>query len=177
MQSKMGRSVITTTIVVFMAACAQTDAGITTAVKSRLAADDEVKAYQIDVDTNEKVVTLSGNVDTAGAKTRAAEIARNTDGVANVVDNIQVTGATASEPRPSDAERAMYTDGSLTAAVKSKLMGDPVVSALRIDVDTEDGVVTLSGDVRSEAEKEQALKLARETEGVTSVTDRLTVRP
>jgi hyperosmotically inducible periplasmic protein len=171
------RSVVFVAIAALASACAQTDAGITTAVKSSLAADDDVKAYQINVDTNNKVVTLSGNVDTATAKTRAVEIARNTDGVVNVIDNVQVTGTTAAEPRPSDAERATFTDGSLTAAVKGKLMGDTTVSGLRIDVDTENGVVTLSGEVRSQAEKDQALKLARETDGVKSVTDRLTVRP
>ena len=42
---------------VFAVACGQTDAGITTAVKSKMAADDTVKAYQIDVDTSDKVVT------------------------------------------------------------------------------------------------------------------------
>ena len=49
-------------------ACAQTDAGISTSVKSRLAADDTVKAYRIDVDTKDKVVTLRGEVDTPAAK-------------------------------------------------------------------------------------------------------------
>jgi osmotically-inducible protein OsmY len=44
-----------------------------------------------------------------------------------------------------------------------------------MDVDTDDAVVTLSGQVRSQTEKEQAVKLARETIGVKSVTDRLTV--
>lgn len=39
-------------------ACSQSDAGITTAIKTKLAADDEVKAYQIDVDTRDKTVTL-----------------------------------------------------------------------------------------------------------------------
>ena len=43
----------------FTVACSQTDAGITTAVKSKLAADDTVKAYKVDVDTQNKVVTLS----------------------------------------------------------------------------------------------------------------------
>ena len=47
----------------------QTDAGITSAVKSKLAADDTVKAYQVDVDTNNHVVTLSGDVNTSVAKT------------------------------------------------------------------------------------------------------------
>jgi hyperosmotically inducible periplasmic protein len=157
---------------VVSAACGQTDAGITTAVKSKLAADNDVKAYQVDVDTNNKVVTLSGNVDTATAKTRAVEIARGTGGVANVVDNIKVTA-----PSVPDAKRVMYTDPALTASVKAKLIVDDLVKARNIDVDTRDGVVTLTGEVRSQAEKDQALKIARETEGVKSVTDRITVTP
>ena len=48
--------------------CGNTDAGITTAVKVRLAADDTVKAYQINVDTKNGVVTLSGAVETRAAK-------------------------------------------------------------------------------------------------------------
>src|ERR687892_539261 len=71
-------------------ACAETDPGITTAVKSRLAADDTVKARQIDVDTREKVVTLSGTVNTATEKTQAVAVARGTSGVMDVVDNITV---------------------------------------------------------------------------------------
>ena len=71
-------------------ACAQSDPGITTAVKSKLAADDTVKAYQIDVDTSEGVVTLRGTVDRAAAKEQAVAIARRTDGVRNVVDQITV---------------------------------------------------------------------------------------
>ena len=72
-------------------ACAQTDAGVTTNIKSKMAADDAVKAYQIDVDTSNGVVTLSGDVDSSLAKERAAQIARTTDGVRDVVDNITVT--------------------------------------------------------------------------------------
>jgi hypothetical protein len=75
---------------VFTVACAQTDAGITTAVKSKLAADDMVKAYQVDVDTSNKVVTLSGDVETAAQKEHAVMIARNTDGVADVIDQLRI---------------------------------------------------------------------------------------
>src|SRR5688572_6649355 len=57
------------------AACGETDAGVTTMVKAKLAADDTVKAYQIDVDTRDKVVTLSGNVESEAAKTQAAWLA------------------------------------------------------------------------------------------------------
>lgn len=175
--AKLARLVGIVVVVVVAAGCAQTDPGITAVVKGKLAADNDVKAYQIDVDTNNKVVTLSGTVDTATAKARAVEIARGTDGVANVVDNLTVGGATAATPSVPDVERAMYSDTGLTATIKGKFLADPTVGALRIDVDTRDNVVTLSGQVRSQAEKDQALKLARETDGVKSVVDRLTVTP
>jgi hypothetical protein len=74
----------------FTVACGQTDAGITTAVKSKLAADDTVKAYQVDVDTSNKVVTLRGDVETMAQKQHAVTIARNTDGVTDVIDQLRV---------------------------------------------------------------------------------------
>jgi hypothetical protein len=76
-------------------ACGQTDAGITTNVKTKLAADDTVKAYQVDVDTQNRVVTLTGNVETMAAKDRAIMIARDTDGVRDVIDQIRVNEAAA----------------------------------------------------------------------------------
>ena len=66
---------------VFTVACGQTDAGITSTVKSKLAADDTVKAYQVNVDTHDHVVTLSGTVDSALARERAVVLARETNGV------------------------------------------------------------------------------------------------
>lgn len=80
---------------VFTVACGQTDAGITTDVKTKLAADDTVKAYQIDVDTQDHVVTLSGNVETTLAREQALLVARGTTGVRDVVDNLRVADATA----------------------------------------------------------------------------------
>jgi osmotically-inducible protein OsmY len=172
------------------AACAETDAGITTKVKTRLAADDTVKAYQIDVDTKDKVVTLNGTVDSEVAKERAVMVARETTGVASVVDNITVAGRDADLGSPGgagtnggtngDGDRAgrtgsTFDDGSITVAVKAKLVGDPDVSGLKIDVDTADGVVTLSGDVKSQAQRDEAVRLARETDGVRDVKDKLTV--
>lgn len=80
---------------VMTVACAQTDPGITTAVKTKLAADDTVKAYQIDVDTANGVVTLTGVVEVPAAKEQAVVIARGTDGVKDVVDHITVNAAAA----------------------------------------------------------------------------------
>ena len=68
------------------------------------------------------------------------------------------------------------SDGAVTAKIKSKMALDDTVKALSIDVDTDNGVVTLSGSVNSPAEKAKAVQLAKETAGVTSVVDRLVVR-
>ena len=81
---------VTAAGLVFTVACGQTDAGITTSVKSKLAADDTVKAYQVDVDTSNKVVTLRGDVETAAQKEHAVMIARNTEGVRDVIDQLRV---------------------------------------------------------------------------------------
>lgn len=169
-------------LVAVTAACSETDAGITTKVKAKLAADDTVKAYQIDVDTREKIVTLKGTVETDAAKTQAARLARETEGVASVVDSIVVSPKNAGAAT-SDVERTAATvanatgDAAVTAAVKAKLLADPDTAGLRIDVDTVNGVVTLTGSVKTAAEVAEAGRLARDTTGVSSVTNRLTVAP
>jgi osmotically-inducible protein OsmY len=155
-------------------ACAQSDAGITTKVKLKLAADNTVKATQINVDTKDKIVTLSGTVDSEAAKAQAVALARGTQGVADVVDNLTLTA-----PQSAEAGRTVgqvVDDASITAAVKSKLMADSLVGALKIDVDTKDGVVSLNGPVKSQTEKDAALRIARETSGVKDVRDNLVVQ-
>ena len=207
--------------VAFSVACAQTDAGITGKVKSKLAADDTVKAYQIDVDTKDKVVTLSGNVDSQAAKDQAVALARGTEGVADVVDNITVAGGSAAmpgehpagemggagantganpsanaadaapapggehdgavggnapNPEPNRPVGVVMDDAAITAAVKAKLLADPKVGGLKIDVDTRNGVVYLTGDhMKSQAEIDMAMKLAKETSGVKSVENKMVV--
>ena len=78
------------------AACAQTDAGVTTSVKAKFAQDDLVKAHQINVTTREGVVTLSGDVDTPAAKQQAVRLARQTEGVTDVIDQLSVEVAATS---------------------------------------------------------------------------------
>ena len=68
-------------------------------------------------------------------------------------------------------------DTAITTRVKTAMLNDPQVGGLRIDVDTFKGAVTLSGRVKSAAEREQALKLARTVSGVTEVKDALQVIP
>jgi hyperosmotically inducible protein len=165
------------------AGCAQTDPGITTAVKTKLAADDTVRANDINVDTKNGVVTLKGEVQSAAAKTRAIELAKATNGVRDVVDAITVTPAATpttgiDEPqrKPSDSAgevAATMGDAGITTAIKTKMLADTAVSGLKIDVDTADAVVTLKGEVNSVAERTRAIEIAKETKGVKSVKDQL----
>lgn len=68
-------------------ACSNTDASITARVKNKLVTDETVKTQKIEVATADKVVTLSGSVDSAAAKSRALALARETSGVVTVVDD------------------------------------------------------------------------------------------
>jgi osmotically-inducible protein OsmY len=199
-------------------ACSQTDAGITTNIKAKFAVDDIVKAYQVDVTTNDGVVTLSGDVETSVARNQAVTIARETEGVRNVVDRLRVSqaaattgllsreiddlqaqaerggtavrdtakdaagrvreaGREAAERTGDAANRAgeAVTEVAITSAVKTKFLADTAVKGLKIDVDTNDGVVTLTGNVSSRAEANRAVILAGNTEGVKSVVNKLRV--
>jgi hyperosmotically inducible periplasmic protein len=164
------------------AACSKSDPGVTTAVKAKLAADDTVKAYEINVDTKDRVVTLKGEVDTEAAKARAIEIARATDGVRDVVDAMTVKSPVSATTGAADTTREkaagageVLGDAGITTAVKTKLLADPDVAGLKIDVDTTGGVVTLKGDVTSAVERKRAVEIARETSGVKSVKDQLKI--
>lgn len=68
-------------------------------------------------------------------------------------------------------------DGTITAGVKTALLGDADVSGLRIDVDTLKGVVTLSGAVKTPAERDKAIALARKIRGVADVKSTLQIQP
>jgi hyperosmotically inducible protein len=67
-------------------------------------------------------------------------------------------------------------DATLSGRIKSKMALDDLVRARGIDVSTTGGVVTLTGTVHSVGERDQALRLARDTTGVTQVVDRLLVQ-
>ena len=68
-------------------------------------------------------------------------------------------------------------DATITTRVKTAFINDPVVGALRIDVDTFKGVVTLSGRVKSKDEEAKAITLARGIKGVTDVKSTLQIQP
>src|SRR5436190_19389581 len=68
-------------------------------------------------------------------------------------------------------------DATITARVKTALLNDPQVGGMKIDVDTTQGVVTMSGTVKDRAEETRAVELARKTPGVKDVKSTLQVNP
>jgi hyperosmotically inducible protein len=143
------------------------DAWITSKVEAKLAADDDVNNFEIDVDTNEGAVRLSGKVEDPADRAEAERIARSVEGVRNVVNEIEIGDPTVGEN---------VTDAWILTKIKSKLVADPQVSAFNIDVDVTEGNVTLSGKVEKSAAKSEAEKLARATEGVKSVDNKIEVQ-
>jgi hyperosmotically inducible protein len=182
------------------------DAEITTAVKTKLLADKTVSGLKIDVDTNDGVVTLTGPVKTAAERSAAVRIARQTKGVKSVTNKLALeTAATTGSTDPgvkvkvkddvkqNEDEKAKVVikddttpkvkaagrkiaDAEITTAVKTKLIGVKDVIANDINVDTNEGVVTLKGSVPTEAQKTRAAEIARGTAGVKRVVNELTVQ-
>jgi osmotically-inducible protein OsmY len=101
-------------------------------------------------------VGTGGGIDTNAARERAAQVGEK--------------AAIAAE-----AVRETVGDAGLTGKIKAKMALDDTVKALNIDVTTVGSTVTLSGRVGSSAERERALALARETDGVTHVVDNLQI--
>lgn len=81
--------------------------------------------------------------------------------------------ATSASAQPARGPVQTASDATITAKVKTALGNDELVKARNIDVDTVRGTVTLNGSVGSAAEKERAISLARNVEGVSDVRDNL----
>jgi osmotically-inducible protein OsmY len=70
---------------------------------------------------------------------------------------------------------ALMDDAGITAKVSAGLAQDPDLSAIKIDVDTRAGVVTLNGPVKTEQARERATQIAQGVQGVNSVVNNLTI--
>lgn len=142
------------------------DAAITAKIESKLAADPETNPFEIDVDTQDGIVRLSGNVETEAGRREAEKIARETAGVRSVVNDIDIGDPTLGEN---------ITDAWILTKIKAKFTADPEINPLNIDIDVVEGVVTLSGKVEDSETRSEAERLARNTKGVKSVRNRIEI--
>lgn len=149
------------------------DATITTAVKSKLLWSKHTEGMDTKVVTNAGKVELSGTVATQQAKQQAEKLAKNTDGVRSVDNKLQVGDKTTGGKsyKKADAEKgSVIADSWITTKVKSTFMYSSNVAGSDISVNTDKGVVVLSGKVSSGAEQALAIELAQNIRGVKSVT-------
>ena len=151
------------------------DTGITAKVKESLSNDARTESAKIDVETNNGVVTLSGQADTAKAKDAAEELARNVAEVKGIDNRIAAPSAlddmsAKADSAASNAGEAV-SDAMITTKVKASFAADDQVKATAIKVDTDDGVVKLDGKVASDTARERAITIAKGVNGVKSVDD------
>jgi hyperosmotically inducible protein len=151
------------------------DSWLTAKTKIALAADSRVKGRQIEVETAEGRVVLRGKVDSDEAKRAAEGITAGLDGVKTVKNDLQVIA-------PSSREAEEEKDEAITARVKehiakdSTLMKDSRLKDADINVHTNAGVVSLTGEVPDIATSAQASWTTRQVPGVKSVKNDLTVK-
>jgi hyperosmotically inducible periplasmic protein len=96
---------------------------------------------------------------------------------AGLASAVLAVTTTASAQAPVRSAPSTLNDAWITTQIHAKFFADPDIKGRNIDVDTTAGVVTLSGEVHSAAERAQALAKARGTDGVTRVVDKLTLTP
>jgi hyperosmotically inducible protein len=142
------------------------DSAISSKIDESLEASTAVKARQVNVQTREAVVYLTGIVDSEDSRREAGRIAWRTAGVDGVVNDLTVGERTVGD---------WVDDTLISSRLKAMLIADTGVRASDIDVSSSQGVVTLIGRVRTSAMKQDAERIARGIPGVTDVHNELVV--
>ncbi|EEW3326828.1 molecular chaperone OsmY [Escherichia albertii] len=139
------------------------DSAITAKVKAALVDHDNIKSTDISVKTDQKVVTLSGFVESQAQAEEAVKAAKSVEGVVSVSDKLHVRDSKES------SVKGYAGDTAITSEIKAKLLADDTVPSRHVNVETTDGVVQLSGTVDSQAQSDRAESIAKAVDGVKSV--------
>ena len=124
----------------------------------------------VDYDRSNKVVHLTGAVDNSAEKSRAEEIAQRAVGTTGKVANeLTVKGV--------DEKTADDMDSAIRRELNAKVNNDRTLEDRSINFDVNNGVVTIKGEVRNEAEKAQVSAMAKSTENVRDVVNALEINP
>ncbi|HYP25807.1 MAG TPA: BON domain-containing protein [Blastocatellia bacterium] len=146
------------------------DAATSGKVKTAFGLSKRLSGYDIKVETDDGIVTLSGQVGSDLSKSLAGEIARDTPGVKEVFNNIEVDPGA----KPS-AENSRVDDLEIRASILESFARSPELSGKNIDISVEDRKVTLSGSVDTKAQSNGAEQAAGAIGGVAGVTNNLSV--
>ncbi|BBU86953.1 osmotically-inducible protein Y [Escherichia coli] len=124
---------------------------------------DNIKSTDISVKTDQKVVTLSGFVESQAQAEEAVKVAKGVEGVTSVSDKLHVRDA------KEGSVKGYAGDTATTSEIKAKLLADDIVPSRHVKVETTDGVVQLSGTVDSQAQSDRAESIAKAVDGVNHV--------
>ena len=139
------------------------DSTLTAKVKAALVDHESIKSTDISVKTDQKVVTLSGFVESQAQAEEAVKVAKGVEGVTSVSDKLHVRDS------KNTSVKGYAGDTAITSEVKAKLLADDIVPSRKVKVETTDGVVQLSGTVDSQAQSDRAESIAKAVDGVKSV--------
>jgi len=148
------------------------DTWIGVKVKSALLFHRNVSATGTTVEVKDGVVILTGEASNLAQKELTTEYAKDIDNVKAVVNDMTIA-KTPATPVATTGDK--IDDASITAEVKSSLLSHRSTSALHTTVSTTDGVVTLSGIAKNDAEKSLVTKLVTDINGVTGVINNMTI--
>lgn len=145
------------------------DSLLTARVKAALADNIDIKSFDIKVETRKAEVMLSGFVDNQTQIDHAVAVARTVPGVLSINNRVSLKGAPTSIGTKVD-------DTVITTRVKSVLMADEGVKSADIGVITRNGEVQLSGFVNNQGQIDRALQISGGVEGVTKVSNDMSIK-
>lgn len=151
------------------------DSAITARVETTYLFNEHLSPFNINTTTDNGVVTLTGGVRTEIQKELAGELAASYDGVTQVDNRITVVPDVESSV-PKRNLRTKLLDKSVTASVRTRLMYRKNLRSLKIQAKTINSVVTLTGLVNTQFQKEEVEYVAYQTKGVEQVINQLTIR-
>lgn len=147
------------------------DAWIDGKAETTLLLNTNLNSFGIITDVKNGNVTLTGKVESRVDKALAAELIKSLEGVKEVDNKLTVMNK---DEGNSDVVNTLV-DSKVATVVKTRLLFSTEVSGTQINVDVIDGVVTLNGEVESDAERQLALKIAENTTDVKKVVDKIKV--
>ncbi len=151
------------------------DTWISMKVKTTLLFHRNVSALDTDVNVKDGVVILTGHASSEAQKELTTEYAKDIDHVKAVVNDMTIAPTPATPDGQAATPGDKIDDASITADVKSTLLSHHSTSAIHTTVSTTDGVVTVGGIAKNEAEKSLVTKLATDINGVTEVINNMTI--
>ena len=148
------------------------DSWIALKIRSRLLVKGNVSATTTTVAVEDGVVTLGGTADNLAQKELTAVYAREIDHVKSVQNEIVVHDRASATTTIGEK----IDDASITTQVKYALLSHKSTRAVKTKITTTDGVIGITGEASSEAEKSLVTKLAQDVRGVKSVSNHMTVK-